>query len=335
MKNLTRRAALRIILPFAFTATVIAALAPLGPSRDAARAEEDDGPLQLVATTAMIGDALENVAGARAEVRTLMGEGVDPHLYRQTQADIAAMAGADAVFWNGLYLEAQLEEFLLRLGEHRPVFALAENVPREKRLSSADYEERFDPHVWMDPELWTHVVHAARDALSEIDPDGTDIYAANARRYLNEIEKLAAFARKSLETVPPDRRVMITAHDAFGYFGKAYGFEVIGIQGFSTESEAGLRQIDRLVNLIVERGIESIFVETSVSERNIRALIEGAAARGHAVEIGGQLFSDAMGAAGTYQGTYIGMIDSNVTTIGRALGGDVPVGGMSGRLVES
>lgn len=318
-----------------FQLGTLIAVAMLALSGGASAQNADREKLQVVATVSMIGDAVRSVAGDRADVQTLMGEGVDPHLYRQTQADVAAMARADAVFWNGLYLEAQLEEFLEQLSRHKPVFALGENVPVEMRIANAGYENRYDPHIWMDPSLWRYVVEGARDALVELDPEGADIYAANAERSLADLAELEAYAKASLSTVPEDKRMLITAHDAFSYFGRAYGFEVLGIQGLSTESEAGLRQVDQLVFLIVEHDINAIFVETSVSERNVRALIEGAAARGHEVTIGGRLYSDAMGPAGTYAGTYIGMIDANVTTITRSLGGDAPAGGMAGQLGES
>ncbi len=311
---------------------VVIALAAGPLAVDHARAAEK---LEIVATVSMVGDAVAAIAGDRADVTTLMGEGVDPHLYRQTQSDIAAMVRADAVFWNGLYLEAQLEEFLEKLAERKPVFAIAEAMPAELRLSSADYPDRYDPHIWMSPDLWRHAVTAARDALIELDPDGASAYRANAASYLAEMDALARYAKDSLATVPENKRVLITAHDAFGYFGDSYDFEVIGIQGLSTESEAGLQRVDEIVNLIVDRNIESIFVETSVSERNVMALVEGAAARGHTVAIGGELFSDAMGATGTYTGTYLGMIDSNATTITNALGGNAPEGGLKGKLIGS
>ena len=291
--------------------------------------------LNVVATVSMIGDAVSAIGGDQVNVTTLMGEGVDPHLYRQTQSDIAAMVRADVVFWNGLYLEAQLEEFIEKLAARKPVFAIGEALPKDERLSSADYPDRYDPHIWMAPELWRNAVAATRDALIGLDPEGTETYKTNAASYLAEMDALTDYARTSLATVPQDKRVLITAHDAFGYFGQAYGFEVVGIQGRSTESEAGLQRVNEIVSLIVDRNIESIFVETSVSERNMRALIEGAAARGHKVVVGGQLFSDAMGAAGTYPGTYIGMIDSNATTITNALGGKAPTRGMKGRLIGS
>ena len=289
-------------------------------------------PLSLVATTAMIGDALRQIAGDRVSVTVLMGEGIDPHTYRQTRSDVVAMTRADAVFWHGLNLEAQLTEFLNDLARRKPVVALGERVSRDRRIEDPGAPGKPDPHVWMDPRLWREVVAAARDELVRLDPAGQSTFEVNAARYLHEIERLAAYADRALSTVPPSSRILVTAHDAFNYFGRAYNYEVVGIQGISTESEAGLRQIEDIVRLLLDRKIRSVFVESSVSERNVRALIEGAAARGHAVEIGGQLFSDAMGPPATYEGSYIGMIDHNVTVITRALGGEIPTAGLNGRL---
>jgi manganese/zinc/iron transport system substrate-binding protein len=288
--------------------------------------------ISVAATTGMVADAVRAVAGVRAQVEALMGPGVDPHLYRQTRSDVVKLSKADIIFYNGLYLEAQLEELLVKLSERKPVIAIAEAAPRDKRLAHDDYKDKFDPHVWMDPELWTFAVTAVRDALIKLDGEGRPEYEANAAKYLAEIQKLGAYARQSLATVPQNARVLITAHDAFNYFGRAYGFEVIGVQGMSTESEAGLKQIEAMVMLLVDRKIGAIFVESSVSDGNVKALIEGAAARGHTVKIGGELFSDAMGADGSYEGTYIGMIDHNATVITRALGGAAPEKGMAGKL---
>jgi len=297
----------------------------------AARAAGDE-PLAVVATTGMIADAATRVGGDRVAVRALMGPGVDPHTYRQTRSDIAAMAAADAVFWHGLYLEAQLEEFLVELGRHKPVVALAEALPKGELLEHDTYKGRFDPHVWMDPRLWKGVVVATRDALTNLDPAGKAQFEANAAAYLAEIDALADYGDRVLASVPESARTLVTAHDAFNYFGRAHGFEVMGIQGISTESEAGLKQIEGLVGVLVDENIGAIFVESSVSDRNVKALIEGAAARDHTVVVGGELYSDAMGAPGTYEGTYLGMIDHNVTTIARALGGDAPQAGANGRL---
>ncbi|MCM2563575.1 zinc ABC transporter substrate-binding protein [Lutimaribacter sp. EGI FJ00015] len=288
--------------------------------------------LTVVATTGMIADAARQVGGELIEVRGLMGPGVDPHAYRQTRTDIVAMANSDLVLWNGLYLEAQMEEFLLELGQDRPVVAVAEAMPDNLLIGSDDYEGRHDPHIWMDPNLWSRVVITIRDALIAAYPAGTENFIANADAYLTQLQELARYTSKVLTSIPPERRILLTSHDAFSYFGNAYGFEVVGIQGISTESEAGLQRIAELVDFLVTRDIGAVFVETSVSDRNIRALIEGAQARGHEVVIGGALYSDAMGQPDTYEGTYVGMIDANATTVARALGGTAPDTGMQGLL---
>ena len=288
--------------------------------------------ITVVATTGMIADTARAIGGDHVDVRALMGPGVDPHAYRQTRSDIVAMTRADLVLWHGLYLEAQMEEFFEDLGRRRMVVAVAEALPRNLLLAHEDYDNRFDPHVWMDPDLWRRVAAEIRDALAEVDPENAAFYLASAESFLAELDTVSAYAREALASVPEDSRVLLTAHDAFNYFGQAYGFEVLGIQGISTESEAGLVRIAELVDLLVARGIRAVFVESSVSDRNIRALIEGAAARGHEVRIGGELFSDAMGEPGSYEGTYIGMIDHNVTIITRSLGGNAPERGMSGQL---
>ena len=290
--------------------------------------------LQVVATTGMIADAAKQIGGVLVDVRALMGPGVDPHGYRQTRADIAAMSRADLVLWHGLYLEAQLEKFLLDLGRRRAVVALGDALPRERLLAHDEYRDRFDPHIWMSPELWALVVDATRAALAKALPAAKAEFEANAVRHLSEVRALADYAHRVLASVPKERRVLISAHDAFKYFGAAFDFAVEGIQGISTESEAGLVRVRELVDLIVERKVAAVFVESSVSDRNVRALIEGAQARGHRVTLGGELFSDAMGPEGTYEGSYIGMIDHNVTTIARALGGDAPPRGLHGKLVE-
>jgi len=295
-----------------------------------ARAETT--PLKVVATTGMIADAARQIGGDHVEVRGLMGPGVDPHAYRQTRSDIVALTQADLVLWHGLYLEAQLEDFMRDLAETQTVVAVAETLPRNLLINHDDYEDKLDPHVWMNPNLWARVVLNVRDALIAARPEVEATFAANAETHLSEIDGLAAYATKVLASVSADSRVLVTAHDAFNYFGSAYGYEVIGIQGISTESEAGLNRIETLVDMLVARDIRAVFVESSVSDRNVRALIEGAAAQGHEVKIGGTLYSDAMGQPGTYEGTYIGMIDHNVTTIARALGGNAPESGMNDRL---
>jgi manganese/zinc/iron transport system substrate-binding protein len=289
-------------------------------------------PLRVVTTTGMIADTARRIGGADVAVTALFGAGVDPHSYRQTRSDIAAMTQADLVLWHSLNLEAQLERFLRDLARRKPVVAVGEAVPADRRLTDEDYKDRPDPHVWMNPDLWVFVAEAVRDALKRARPAAASRFDANTAVFLSEIGALQAYSRRVLGGVAPERRLLITAHDAFSYFAQAYGFEVMGIQGVSTESEAGLQRIRELVDVIVTRKVGAIFVESSVSDRNIRALIEGAAARGHAVSIGGELFSDAPGPDGAYEGSYVGMIDHNVTLIARALGGEAPATGMNGRL---
>ncbi len=303
----------------------MAGLGSVGPASAAA-------PLRIVATTGMIADAVGRIGGGLVDVRGLMGPGVDPHGYRQTRTDIVAMTKADLVLWHGLYLEAQMESFFEKLSRRGNVVAVADALPRDVLLGHPSYADRFDPHVWMHPELWARVIPVIRDALIAEAPGETELFETNAATYVEEILQVGAYAADVLGTVPEQSRVLLTAHDAFNYFGRAYGFEVLGIQGISTESEAGLNRISELVNLLVERDIGAVFVESSVSDRNIRALIEGAASRGHDVVIGGELFSDAMGKAGTYEGSYLGMIDHNMTVIASALGGAAPARGMEGRL---
>lgn len=307
-----------------------AGLASAALAAGGARAQA--APLDVVATTGMVADAARAVGGAGARVTALMGPGVDPHSWRQTRTDVAAMARADLVLRHGLYLEAQLEDFFVTLARRTPVVAVAETLPRDRLRAHDTHPDRFDPHVWMVPELWLDVVATVRDALSAARPENAALFAANHAAYAARIAAVGGYARARLATVPEASRVLVTAHDAFGYFGAAYGFQVEGIQGISTEAEAGLQRIEALVALLVERRVGAVFVESSVPARNLRALIEGAAARGHAVGIGGELFSDAMGAEGTYEGTYPGMIDHNVTAIVRALGGQAPERGMDGLL---
>ena len=288
--------------------------------------------LGVVATTGMIADAARQVGGDLVEVRGLMGPGVDPHAYRQTRSDIVAMTRADLVLWHGLYLEAQMEDFFADLSRKRNVVEVAAGLDTSVLRGHDDYDDKFDPHVWMDPDLWKLVVTEVQGALTASQPENAGVFATNAEAHLADLARLSEYASTSLATVPEQSRVLLSAHDAFGYFGEAYGFDVLGIQGISTESEAGLNRISELVDLLVSRDIGAVFVETSVSDRSMRAVIEGAAAQGHTVKIGGELFSDAMGEEGTYEGTYLGMIDHNVTVIAGALGGDVPARGMDSKL---
>ena len=270
-------------------------------------------PLDVVATTGMIGDAAAQVGGARVDVTTLMGPGVDPHLYKASEGDVGLLAGADLVFFNGLHLEAKLSEVLERL-EGRTV-AVTERLDRSRLLAPPQFAGAYDPHVWFDVRLWMRAVERVRDALVDLDPAGRRQYEANAERYLAELRALDAYVREQAGRVPRGRRVIVTAHDAFNYFGRAYGFDVRGLQGISTVSEAGAAEIQELARFIAERRIPTIFVESSVSPRAIEAVREAVRARGFDVGIGEQLFSDALGDPDTPEGTYLGMVRHNVDAI--------------------
>jgi manganese/zinc/iron transport system substrate-binding protein len=287
----------------------------------------------IVATVGMVADITRNVAGEHAEVHGLIGSGVDPHLYKPTRSDVQKLMSADVIFYNGLLLEGKMTDSLLRAATSgKRVHAVTELIDQTYLLEPDEFAGHFDPHVWMDPAAWAKAVEVVRDKLVEYDPQHAEQYKLNAAEYLGRLELLDRYAESAMNSVSEQQRVLVTAHDAFNYFGRRFGFEVVGIQGISTESEAGVRDIERLVSLLVERNIAAVFVESTVSERNINALIAGAKARGHEVTIGGELFSDAMGDEGTYEGTYIGMIDHNVTSITRALGGQAPELGLNGKL---
>jgi manganese/zinc/iron transport system substrate-binding protein len=292
--------------------------------------------LRVVCTVGMVADVVRHVAGDRVEVVGLVPTGVDPHLYAPTRSDLARVRDADLVFSNGLRLEGRMTDALDRVAAAgTPVVPVAERIAVGELLAAEEHEGAPDPHVWMDPRLWAQAVEAIRDALADEDPDHATIYRENADAYLETLAAVDAYAAEVLASVPADRRVLITSHDAFNYFGRRFDFEVLGIQGISTESEAGVRDIEALVDLLVDRGIAAVFVESTVGNRHVEALLVGARAQGHDVSIGGSLFSDAMGETGTYEGTYLGMIDHNATTVARGLGGIAPSGGMRGRLAAS
>lgn len=274
------------------------------------------GPILVTCTTGMVADLVKNIAGPRAQVTQLMAAAVDPHLYKSSTSDIAALGSADVVFYSGLHLEGKMTGLFEELGKTKPVVAVAEKIDEDKLLHDGGTH---DPHVWFDVSLWKHAGQQVLETLVRYDPAEAENYQARAKAYFVKLDELDAFCREQLAQIPQDQRVMITAHDAFRYFGKAYGIEVRGIQGVSTESEAGVKGINELVDFIVQRKIKAIFVETSVSDENVKSLLEGCRAQKHEVKIGGQLYSDAMGDPGTPTGNYEGMIRHNITTIVQAL----------------
>jgi manganese/zinc/iron transport system substrate-binding protein len=298
------------------------------------KAKSSDAKPKVVATVAMVADVARYIAGDRFDVVALIGTGIDPHLYKPTREDQAQLRSADLVLYAGLHLEGKMVEELEALGKTRPVLAVSEAIDRSLLLADGEGEKSHDPHVWMDPAMWSQIAVPIAEKMATLDPAGAEQFRERAASYQKQLAELDAYGKKILATIPKESRVLITSHDAFSYLGRAYSIEVNGVQGLSTESEAGIRRVNELVDLIVTRKVGAVFIESSVSDKSIRGLIEGAQARGAAVKVGGELFSDAMGKAGTYEGTYIGMIDHNLTLIARALGGDAPAGGFQGKLAH-
>jgi manganese/zinc/iron transport system substrate-binding protein len=282
--------------------------------------------IRVVATIGMIREMAAQVGGDRVEVKGLMGPGVDPHLYKASEGDVIRMASADIVFYNGLHLEGKMSEIFERMKSRIRTVAVTDGIDRERLLLPSEFAGAYDPHVWFDVTLWMEAVKTMEKALVEMDPTHGELYRANGKRYLEQLAELDRYVRREAEKVPPRRRLLCTAHDAFNYFGRAYGFQVRGLQGISTVAEAGAADIQSLARLIVENGIPAVFVESSVPPRYIEALREAVAARGSRVEIGGSLFSDAMGDPGTPEGTYVGMVRHNIDIIVAALAGPGPPG---------
>jgi manganese/zinc/iron transport system substrate-binding protein len=284
----------------------------------------------------MVADLVRQVAGAEVEVTALMGEGVDPHLYQPTRSDIVRLRDADIVFYNGLHLEGQMQPTFEQLAASgKRVYAVTADLPQGELLFPSGIQDHPDPHVWNDIDLWSRAVDTVAVRLGEFDPPHADTYRANAEKYRKQLDALADYARTAIATIPESSRYLVTAHDAFAYFSRAYDIPVESVQGITTESEPGVDDINRLVDLLVMRKVPAVFVESSVNAANLEAVINGAQSRGWDVHTGGTLFSDAMGAQGTYEGTYIGMFDHNVTTIARSLGGEAPPRGMQGKLSQA
>jgi manganese/zinc/iron transport system substrate-binding protein len=306
-------------LPLFLVAAATACGQPVGT---AGRPDVTGRELRLVATTGMVGDLVAAVAGGRAEVTSLMGPGIDPHVYKASEGDVLTLAEADAIFYNGLHLEAKMADVLERIEGRLLTVAVAEGVPEQKLLRPPEFEGAYDPHVWFDVALWQEALDEVERALVRLDPAHAAAYRANARRYRARLADVDAEVRRLVATVPESRRVLVTAHDAFGYFGAAYGFQVRGLQGISTAAEAGAADVQALADFVVERRTPAIFVESSVPRQTVRAVQEAVRSRGFEVEIGAELFSDAMGDPGTPEGTYPGMVLHNVRVIVDALGGE-------------
>ena len=273
--------------------------------------------VRVTTTIGQIADAVQHIGGDRVEVQAIMGPGTDPHVYRASQGDISKLEEADIIFYNGLNLEGNMNDMFVNMAQSKPVIAVTEQIPEEQLLEVED--GIYDPHVWFDLKLWQEAVKVIEKRLSESDPGHADRYAENAAAYLSEIQALHEYIQERVAEIPEESRMLVTAHDAFGYFGNAYGMEVRGLQGISTDAEYSVNDVNAIVDLVTEHNIKAAFIESSVSEKAIQAVVEGAAAKGHDLTIGGELFSDAMGEEGTEEGTYIGMVKHNVDTIVDAL----------------
>ncbi|GAB4191509.1 MAG: zinc ABC transporter substrate-binding protein [Roseiflexaceae bacterium] len=277
-------------------------------------------PINALATTGMVADLVRNVGGERVQVMALMGAGVDPHLYKPSAGDVRRLSSADIIFYSGLHLEGRMAELFEKLDRPgRPTVAVTRDIDPTLLQPSADYPDKYDPHVWFDVLLWSEGVRTVAASLSALDPGSQELYQRNATAYLRQLDELNSYALAQIASIPVEARVLVTAHDAFGYFGARYGLEVRGLQGVSTAAEAGAADVQDLATLLVEQRIKAIFIESSVPQATIEAVQAAARARGWDVVIGGELFSDAMGDAGTFEGTYIGMVRHNVDTIVKAL----------------
>ena len=280
-------------------------------------------PMKVVCTTGQVAEMIVRIGGAHVHVDNLMGPGVDPHLYRPIASDVRKLDSADAIFYNGMHLEGRMADLFVQMARRKATFAVTEGLQTRKdpRLREPpEFAGMYDPHVWHDVALWSDCVGDMAKALVQFDPNHADEYKKNAATYIAELAELDTFCRSEIATIPEDRRVLVTAHDAFGYFGKAYGLEVYGLKGISTEEEKDVKHQEEIQAMIIERKIPAVFVESAVSHRTVQALIEPCRAAGHDLQLGGELYADALGPAGTPDSSYTGMIRHNVRTIVEALG---------------
>jgi len=290
----------------------VLALASCGSGEQA----NDSGKIKVTTTTGMVGDLARAVGGDYVEVTHLMGPGVDPHLYKASEGDIRRLEKADIIFYNGLNLEGKMGDIMVKMARTgKPTYPVTEAVDSEQLREPPEFLGHYDPHIWFDVSMWEQTLPAVIQGLSTLRPELNEEFAANAAAYREQLTQLHEYVGARIAEIPRQQRVLVTAHDAFGYFGRAYDIEVVGLQGISTSSEYGLKDVKRIVAVITERNLPAVFVESSVPKRSIEAVVEGCKSRGHDVAIGGQLFSDAMGEPGTPQGNYLGMVRYNVDLI--------------------
>jgi manganese/zinc/iron transport system substrate-binding protein len=279
-----------------------------------------NGKLNVVTTTTMITDLVKNIGGDSINLQGLMGSGVDPHLYKASEGDVSKLVNADIIFYNGLHLEGKLVEVLEKMRNDTKVpIALGESLDKTKLIGSDYFASNYDPHVWFDIEFFKTFANKVTEVLSEQDPENAEYYMKNEKAYLAQLDNLHKDVKGVVDALPRNKRILITAHDAFNYFGEAYTFKVVGLQGLSTATEAGVQDVQKLAAYIIDQDVKAIFVESSVPKRTIEALQEAVKSKGHDVKIGGTLYSDALGDEGTVEGTYIGMYRYNIKTIVSAL----------------
>lgn len=282
--------------------------------------QQQDGKLQIVTTTTMITDMVQNIAGDVVEVRGLMGSGVDPHLYKASAGDVEKLYNADVIIYNGLHLEGKLGDIFEKMQQQqKKTIAVAEAIDKNKLIGSEYFASNYDPHIWFHIDYWKQAAQFVISELKILDPENAASFEKNGQAYLAKLDGLATEISAKVETLPIEKRILVTAHDAFNYFGKMHNFEVVGLQGLSTAAEAGVQDVQKLADFIIKKNVKAIFVESSVPKRTIEALQASVKASGHEVTIGGTLYSDALGDAGTVEGTYIGMYNYNVNTIVEAL----------------
>ena len=276
--------------------------------------------LNVVTTTTMITDLVKNIGRDKLVVNGLMGAGVDPHLYKASEGDVSKLFNADVVIYNGLHLEGKLEEVFEKMQHQNKKTIVVSDVINKKNLIESElFASNFDPHIWFDLNIWTKITSYVTEKLAEIDGKNADFYQQNAKEYLQKLETLNKEVEIKINELPIEKRILVTAHDAFNYFGRLHQFNVVGLQGLSTATEAGVQDVQKLAKFIIKNKVKAIFIESSVPKRTIEALQEAVKSKGQEVIIGGTLYSDALGNAGTEEGTYVGMYKANVDTIVNAL----------------
>ncbi len=282
--------------------------------------DSNDGRINVVATTTMITDLLEIIGGNRIQIEGLMGPGIDPHGYQASASDVDKMFQAEIVAYNGMDLEGQMGRVFSELENlDKTVLVMEEAINQMAILDSDEEDLHMDPHIWFSVPLWAETADYVTASLSDYDSENAYYYEENNAQYQEELQMLDTYIRNRVEEVQEQSRYLITAHDAFKYFGEEYGFEVVGLQGLNTQTEAGTRDVSNLAQFIVENEIKAIFIETSVPTRTIEALQEAVQQRGWHVEIGGELFSDALGDSSQDAETYLKMYKHNIDTIVDAL----------------